>query len=118
MIIESQWMGKMHNIISCASETHRTNNSLEGWHRRLNSRIKGRLTFINFLYKLKKEAYWQSLKLRQSLFEGNSRRKKDLLFNSKYEKELEKLNKKEITSPYFIKKLCKIRRQLFQIYHE
>ncbi|KAI5641750.1 MULE transposase domain-containing protein [Phthorimaea operculella] len=28
--IEKQWMGKLHEIISCASETHRTNNSLEG----------------------------------------------------------------------------------------
>lgn len=114
--MDKQWLGKLHDMISCASEIHRTNNSLEGWHRRLNARMKGKRTFIHFLFKLKKEAQWQCLKLKQTLFEGNARRRVDVIFNAKYKKELEKLQNNEITGVYFIKNLSKIKKELLTIY--
>lgn len=71
-----------------------------------------KLTFVHFEYKLKKESRWQNLKLKQSLFEGNTRRRIDIVFNAKYKKELEKLQNNEISALYFLKNMNKIKKDL------
>lgn len=97
LYFERQWIKLMPTMISCAGDTHRTNNGLEGWHRRLNARVPPNCTLILFLQKLKKEATWQARRLKNHLFNKNNRAKNDILFNRRYRQELEKLNNNIIT---------------------
>lgn len=47
---ERQWYPKFSpNILSCAGQRHRTTNSLEGWHRRINGRIPKNPNFYYFI---------------------------------------------------------------------
>lgn len=108
---EKQWLQSLADIISCPSHYNfRTNNALEGWHRRLNTNIKSKPTLLLFLNILRKEACWQDRKFKNILFEGNKRKKIDILFNSKYKRELQKLEGKKVNPFEFLVNLAHIKR--------
>lgn len=96
-----QWLKNTH-LVSCAYEKHRTNNSLEAWHRRLNVRMQHKSTLLLFLFNLRKEAQIQDKRSQNALFEGN-RKRNTILFNRKYKTELGKVETQEITPIVFLK---------------
>lgn len=68
----NQWILKItKDILSCFKEKFRTTNGVEGWHRRINTKIPAKPSLFLFLQLLKKEAYFQDLKLT-----GNSKPQK------------------------------------------
>lgn len=105
-----QWL-KNPLLISCAKQKHRTNNKLEAWHRRLNVRMQHNPTLLQFLFYLKKEAHFQDKKNQNSLFEPNNKKRNTILFNRKYQRELNKLETKEITLLYFLKNVSDLKRK-------
>lgn len=111
---ERQWLKLLPKVLSCASETNRTNNGLEGWHRRINARIPPNATFVLFLEKLLAEAKWQNVKIKAALFEKNNRKKTDVQFNKEHKRELQKLAECNITPLKFMTDIIKIRRRIFK----
>lgn len=110
---EKQWLLSLSHIISCSYiDNFRTNNALEGWHRRLNTFIKPKPTLLLFLHALRKEARWQDRKFKNIMFEGNKRRKIDILFTEKYKRELKKLTGKKISPMHFLINIGHIKRIL------
>lgn len=97
---EKQWLIKK-SLISCCYERHRTNNAMEAWHRRLGVRIK-KTTLIHFLYKLKKESRYQDMVVRGIFFKTENRKKKAILFDRNYRRELAKLRREDITPLNFL----------------
>lgn len=113
---EKQWMKMSPEVLSCATERHRTNNGLEGWNRRFNSKIRPKPTFISFLNSLRKEAKWQDFRLRRALLKREPRRKNQLIFESKFENELQKLQENIISAFDFLKKVTHLKRIIFDDY--
>lgn len=114
---ERQWYPKFSpNILSCAGQRHRTTNSLEGWHRRINGRIPKNPNFYYFLFKLKKEAKYWDQRITDSLFKvlRNRRRLRDITFDIKYKKYLTALQNENLTIASFFKKIIFLRLSLFK----
>lgn len=108
-----QWLQSLADIINCPSNYNfRTNNALEGWHRRLNTNIKSKPTLLLFLKALRKEALWQDRKYKNMLFEGSKRRKIDIMFNAKYKREMQKLEGQKVSAFEFLINLGHIKRIL------
>lgn len=58
----NQWIQTItKDIFSCYGEKNRTTNAVEGWHRRINSRIPSRPTIFQFLVAFKVEAQIQNI---------------------------------------------------------
>lgn len=110
---QRQWLQSLANVINCPGDYNfRTNNALEGWHRRLNTNIKSKPTLLLFLKGLKKEALWQDRKYKNLLFDGNKRRKIDIMFNIKYKRELQRLEDQKVSAFEFLMNLGNIKRIL------
>lgn len=113
---EKQWMSMCLETLSCANERHRTNNGLEGWNRRFNSRIKVTPTLTYFIHALRQEAKWQNFKIRRILFKSEPRRKNQMLFERKYKRELKNLLDQIIEPIVFLRRISHIRKLLFGDY--
>lgn len=87
--------------LSCSQEKHRSNNPVEGWHRRLNVRMPHKPTLVRFLYKLRKEAKYQDTRITNSLFSHANRRRCDIIFDNKYQKQLTDLSLGLMTATTF-----------------
>lgn len=79
---ENQWYNMDHNLISCANDVHRTTNSCEGYHRKLNSRLPKSPNIFLVFKSLLKEANYYDRKITRSLFFPfkKNRRAQDTLF--------------------------------------
>lgn len=67
---ERTWYPKFNpSILSCANQRHRTTNTVEGWHKRLNAKIPKKISLMLFIYKLRKEAEFSNQKILKSEFE-------------------------------------------------
>lgn len=105
---ENQWLKASVNI-SCYNEKFRTNNPLEGWNRRFSTKLSKKPTLLLFLDALRKEAKWQEIRYKNSLFHSSKRRKIDISFNLRYNEEKKKLEE-DLISPYeFLKRISKIK---------
>lgn len=93
--------------ISCAHEKHRTTNSLEGWHRRLNSRVRKTPNIFHFIKRLQKEARYYDFKIKSVLFHGlkKNRRLVDTYFDKKFKRLLTKLENGNLTTINFLRKV-------------
>jgi hypothetical protein len=110
--MERQWIRLGGSIISCAQDRHRTNNPVEGFHRRLNTRMPRNPTLMRFLYKLKSEAKWQDYRIKNSLFTVSSRKRREIYFDNQYQQQKRELNNGVITSVQFLKNVCLLKRRL------
>jgi hypothetical protein len=113
--VNKQWLSLP--MISCANEKHRTTNSVEAWHRRLNSRVSAKPTFISFLETLRKEARLQDMRLTKNIFNVNNRKRVDKIFNAKYLTLLSDLQGGLISSFECLEKLSELKRKI-KIYHK
>lgn len=114
---ETQWYPNYPpNILSCAGQRHRTTNALEGWHRRINGRIQKNPNLYYFLYKLRKESKYWDQRITNSMFTvlRNRRRRRDIIFDRKYNKYLIELQNGNINLPSFLKKYIFLRLSLFK----
>lgn len=104
---EEQWLKLDPNILSCAYLRHRTTNSLEGWHRRVNARISKRPTFFAFVHGIKKEATHYDYIIKKSLFLPlkKNRRLRDIKFDKELNNLLQQLEEKEISCIDYLKKI-------------
>lgn len=108
---EKQWLKPtMH--ISCYNDIFRTNNPLEGWNRRFNLKVNRKPTLILFIDALRKEAKWQEIRYKNTLFHGSKRRKIDISFNIRYAEEKKKLEENRTTPYEFLKRISYIKRIL------
>lgn len=107
-----QWMSLCAPFVGCEDDKHRTNNAVEGWHRRLNTRMPHKPTLVRFLYNLKKEAKFQDTKIKNSLFSGVTRRRRDILFDKNYKKQLNELQSGEITEIQFLENITTLKKRL------
>uniref|UniRef100_A0A1E1WV05 FLYWCH-type domain-containing protein n=1 Tax=Pectinophora gossypiella TaxID=13191 RepID=A0A1E1WV05_PECGO len=107
---ERQWFRLSPSMLSCANQRHRTTNSLEGWHHRLNVLIPQRPSLFYFIQKLRKEAQHCNTRITNSLFQNlrKNRRNRDIDFDKKYRKIVRKLQSGELTVENFLKKVIYI----------
>lgn len=110
--MEKQWIKMGPSMISTARDRHRTTNTVEGWHRRLNVRMPHKPTLMRFIYILRKEAMYQTTRINNSLFSGAPRRRPDIFFDHQYSKQLTQLNNGDITPLDFLMKLMFIKKRL------
>ncbi|KAI5640248.1 MULE transposase domain-containing protein [Phthorimaea operculella] len=108
---EKQWM-RQPELIACCRERHRTTNMLEAWHRRMSVRMTRKPTLILFLYRLRKEARYQDLKIKGSIGKAANRTKKGVTFEKKYKQEMQKLNRHEISTYEFLSNMSEIKFRL------
>lgn len=108
---DKQWL-KSPMLICCATERHRTNNGIEGWHRRLNVRVPHKSTLILFLYILRKEAKLKDIKIKNHFFERSHRKRRDIKFDQMYKNELDSLNEDKINIIDFIKNIVQIKKEI------
>lgn len=109
-----QWIVTMNaEKISCYKQRHRTNNALEGWNRRYNARVGRKKGLPLYVHALRKEAIWQELKYKRTLFEGQKRKKNDYIFDKKYKRKAKKLEESEISAFNFLKRVSHIKRIIF-----
>lgn len=104
---QNQWYPRMSpGLLSCAGQRHRTTNSLEGWHHRINVLIPKRPSLYYFIHKIRKEAKHFDIKIKNSLFESQrkNRKNKYIQFDKKYSRLLKQLNRGEISVGQFLKK--------------
>lgn len=106
---EHQWLNKYPlQTISVAYKQHRTNNPVEGWNRRINSRIHRNPSLFNFIYKIKIEAGHSDQKIidfLQNPCKKSKRRNVDIGFDKQHKKYLRKLKERLITPLNFLRKL-------------
>lgn len=108
--VNKQWLSLP--MISCAKERHRTTNSVEAWHRRLNSRVARKPTFVYFLQKIREESKIQDIKLCKNIFNVNNRKKVDIKFDTEYTKLLTALEEGLITPFDFLEKVTEVKKYL------
>lgn len=108
-----QWMSLCTPFISCANDKHRTNNAIEGWHRRLNTRMPHKPTLGRFLYKLRKEAKYQDTRIKNNLFSGATRQKRDILFDNCLKKQLNYLQCGDVTEIQFLQNIATIKKRMY-----
>lgn len=83
-----QWMKLITtDVFSCYGEKFRTTNAIEGWHKRIYSKIPKRPPLFYFITLLKEEAKLSDLKIVRGGYycAGKKRRKSDILVDSKIE---------------------------------
>lgn len=86
---DDQWIKNItSDIFSCYGEKNRTTNAIEGWHRRLNTKIPQKPTLLQFISLLKKEAHVYEVKMDQNKFhcQEQKRRQKLILKDEKINK--------------------------------
>lgn len=106
---EKYWYPGKHStaVISCEGQRHRTTNALEGWHHRINGLIPKHSTLFYFIHKLRKEANRIDTKIKKCLFEParQTRRKRDINYDKKYQAVLNNLNNREISVNEFLEEM-------------
>lgn len=107
---ENTWYpNQSASTISVAKQRHRTTNSLEGWHHRLNKRIPKKPNLYLFIHKLRQEANHWDRKITNALFKSpllkNRRKQCDIDFDRRYRCYLKKLERNLITIPTFLQKI-------------
>lgn len=86
---DDQWIKNItSDIFSCYGEKNRTTNAIEGWHRRLYTKIPQKPTLLQFISLLKKEAHVYEVKMDQNKFhcQEQKRRQKLILKDEKINK--------------------------------
>lgn len=64
---ENYWLGTVTiDVFCCENETRRTTNHLEGWHSKMNRKILRYSKLLHVIYKLKKEAVTNNLKIKDA----------------------------------------------------
>lgn len=106
-----QWYPLLTDIVSSAYDDHRTTNSLEGWHRRLNSRISKSPNLFYFIKCLLHESVHYDYKIKYILFNPpkNNRRIRDIYFDKKYKRYLTKLQSEVLLPLQFLRKIIYLR---------
>ncbi|CAH0402138.1 unnamed protein product [Chilo suppressalis] len=76
-----QWLSSNKPTICCYKQKHKTNNIAEGWHSRINKRIKRKPGLLHFIQMLDKEAKIQNIRVFKKIhqLQSNARRRKHLL---------------------------------------
>jgi hypothetical protein len=108
-----QW-AKSFSLICCATERHRTNNGMESWHRRINSRIPHTATLISFLYILRKEARLKDVALKQHFFSRSRRLRRHIKFDKMLKHEITSLRHGHITEMQFLRNIAVIKKQILR----
>lgn len=105
---EKQWL-RISAFISCAGQRHATNNAVEAFHRRLNTRMTHKPTLFKFLFEIKKDNKLQEIKIRNTLFTYGFRKKRDMTFLKKSKAELRKYIQGEVTVLEYLEKILQLR---------
>jgi hypothetical protein len=108
-----EWLSKsLQADISCSSDRHRTNNSVEAWHSRIKKRMHGtKRNLFKFIDLLRKEAKHKDYVIKRSLFDRNKRKRSVILFNKKYTEKLHDVIEKNITPLQFLQGCIKLQKQ-------
>lgn len=111
---EGQWIRMDHNLISCAEDIHRTTNSCEGYHHKINSKLPKNPNIFLVLKTIMDEAKFYDHKVATHLFlhYKKNRRAVDTIFDRKYAKLLKKLNDEKILPMDFLRKIVYYRLKL------
>lgn len=106
---EREWLTQdFLNVISVSEIRHRTNNALEGWNHRINTRIIKNPALCDFVHKIKRESKKWDTTIKDFIWKiskKSNRRNADIGFDRAYIKMLKKLRAKKITALNFLKKL-------------
>lgn len=108
-----QWINLItREVFSCFGEKFRTTNAIEGWHKRINSRIPKRPSMLYFIMLLKKEAKLSDIKIVRGSFycAGKRRRKSDILVDRKIEQIVSECVRSEISVFECLQRLAILRR--------
>lgn len=108
------WYNKDHNLLSCADDVHRTTNSCEGYHRKLKSRLPKTPNIFLIWHTIQKEAHYFDRKIERGFFLPfqKNRRRTDIIFDRKYKKLLNKLDKLSISPLKFLQNIIFTRLKL------
>lgn len=98
------------DVFSCADDSYRTNNSVEGWHHRLNVKINRNPSLYLFIKALRNEAAFQDRRIQQSEINmpAKKRRAYDIKINLQIKKTIQDCTTEKINVKECIKRLTLI----------
>lgn len=102
--------------LSCATDIHRTNNLVEGWHLRLNRKMGKHPGLYDFLQRIRQESKFNDDRIIQNMFSNpaTNRKKSNILFDKMYCLLLKKLQKNKLNGIQFLRKVAYVKLKLFK----